>query len=203
MPDKKLPKEVIDSIYRQLSSESDSLYQLTQIKAIFRLLRDEDGINKDSLALANSSLNEKINELLIKVTKVTQSSPHFIRVKDVIGKRYLKDNLFIALRNMDIDYHVEGDIINLTDLIFHRLDSDEFAAGNHYSLLDETGFTAITSSGFSTSNYFIYCWKCDKTILEKISLSSENGLIPLKCHVCNSLLLKPTSHIETEKSVEK
>src|SRR5438477_8659192 len=61
---RELSFEELEQVTRKLTRDSDEFHQLAQVKAVLRLLRDDEFIDKDLLKYADQALSLKLNRIL-------------------------------------------------------------------------------------------------------------------------------------------
>lgn len=192
-----------------LSRSLDSLFQWAQLKMVLRLLKDEDGIDKETLDYVNGAINNIFNKMLQEgVPKVEKRKKTFIEMTETDFDTALqKDPLLYAFRQKEYIYHImspeaEEKEHSINDLSFVALNSNRFmlngmVGGKDWAIIDSNPITEVMVPDILVPEqlvsvphgvYRIWCFTCKEFFTYEMNLGSP--LENIRCEKCQSVLIE-------------
>lgn len=209
MPRREVSEDEQTKGEESLRHSMDELYQWTQVKMVLRLLREEEGIDKDKLAYANTLLNNRFNVLLGEVVpKVEKRKKSFVELIDKdFPETVAKDPLLIQFKKNDYIYHVtipeiEEKEHSINDLIYSTLNGNRFIltgliSNSDWGIVDSNPVTevmvpdpAVPEQMKSVAHgvYRIWCFQCKDFFTFEVNAGTE--VDKMTCDKCQSVIIE-------------
>lgn len=194
---RKPTKAEVEAVVRSLGSNSDTLFEITQMKAAVRLVRDDDFVDKELRAYIDQSLSLKLNDIFREAVQSKAVKKQFT-VVDVLPT--VDDELFTRLRTLTSHevpiyvYSNEKQKLLFYDMIYKPTDDGYgiecfFNGGTHEALnfdKSENEFKVMCPKDSMNTAYFtkkrplrslgLRCAQCD---FDPIKIDSKFRVLPL------------------------